>query len=325
MTRKALWFLGVGVTVILFAVIACLTFVPGLLYQDLTDAQLRAVPSAETRIQLQQAQGQLQNNARSTLLQAVAGLLVLVGAGATLRQVQVNREGQVTERFTRAVDQVGGDNVDVRIGGIYALERVAKNSPSDRPQVQYILGAFVRGHAPWLPDGDCAPDESLPWLYVRAPDVQAALSVLARRPRSPETPRLYLSRVDGRSANLDSANMVDSQMRHANFARSWLVAASFDRSDLCYTDFRQARAVRARFRDTALRGADFDDADVTGADFRRADLRAARMRARHLDQADLTGAVADSGTVWPNGFDAAAAGVVAEGVEQTPPEDPDQD
>jgi hypothetical protein len=28
------------------------------------------------------------------------------------------------------------------------------------------------------------------------------------------------------------------------------------------------------------------------------------MRARNLDQADFTGAVADSRTIWPEGFDA---------------------
>jgi hypothetical protein len=117
-------------------VLGGLTLVPQLLYPRLTDTDLQAVPNAEARIQLQQVQSQLQNNARSTILQAVAGLLVIAGAIATWRQVQVNREGQITERFTRAIDQIGSDNIDVRIGGIYALERVAKNSSADRPQVQ---------------------------------------------------------------------------------------------------------------------------------------------------------------------------------------------
>ena len=78
-----------------------------------------------------------------------SGVLVVLGAAATWRQVNVTREGQITERFTRAVDQVGSSNVDVRIGGLYALERIAKNSEADRNSVQFLLGAFVRGHANW--------------------------------------------------------------------------------------------------------------------------------------------------------------------------------
>jgi hypothetical protein len=55
---------------------------------------------------------------------------VLLGAFFTWRQLQISREGQVTDRFTRAVDQLGHPEVDVRLGGIYALERIAKDSPS---------------------------------------------------------------------------------------------------------------------------------------------------------------------------------------------------
>ncbi len=113
MTRRNFWFVAVGAGCLLVVALAGLVLGPQLLYPRLTDPELRAVPSAETRIQLQQAQSQLQNNARGTLLQALAGLLVVAGAVATWRQVQVNREGQITERFTRAIDQLGSENIDV--------------------------------------------------------------------------------------------------------------------------------------------------------------------------------------------------------------------
>jgi hypothetical protein len=311
MERRTFWSLIAGGMAFLAIVFASLILVPHLLYPRLTESELRAVPGADTRIQLQQAQSQLQNNARSALLQAFAGLLVIVGAIATWRQVQVNREGQITERFTRAVDQVGSENIDVRIGGIYALERVARNSAADRPQVQYILAAFIRGHAPWphtvVSSPECSvetPPDSLPWLYVRSPDVQAALNVLGRRQPSPGALRLYLSRVDLRSANLDNATLIGAQIRHANLARSWMVAAVFDKSDLCYTDLSQARATNTRFANAVLRGANLEGADLHEADLRGADLRGADMRARNLEYADLTGAIADGRTVWPEGFDA---------------------
>src|SRR4051812_8241800 len=105
-TRRAIWAVAAGLICLLGVVIGSLTLVPQLLYPPLTDAQLQGIPTAETRIQLQQAQAQLQNTVRTTLLQLTAGLLVLAGAAATWRQVHVNREGQITDRFTRAIEQI---------------------------------------------------------------------------------------------------------------------------------------------------------------------------------------------------------------------------
>jgi hypothetical protein len=45
-----------------------------------------------------------------------------------------NREGQITERFTSVIDQLGkaankGSKLfEIRVGGIYALERIARES-----------------------------------------------------------------------------------------------------------------------------------------------------------------------------------------------------
>jgi hypothetical protein len=99
--------------------------------------------------------GTVQNNVRTTLLQGFAALLVLTGAATgaavTLRQVRTTREGQITDRYTRAVDQLGSQHLDVRLGGIYALERIARDSPPDRATIEEVLTAYVRGHAPWPP------------------------------------------------------------------------------------------------------------------------------------------------------------------------------
>jgi hypothetical protein len=297
--RRVLWFLVAAlVTVVIITVVYVL---PRLLYPRLSNAELRGVASAETRIQLQQAQSRLQNDARSTLLQATAGLLLAAGAVATWRQVQVNREGHVTERFTHAVDQVGDDkSPDKRIGGIYALERVAKNSRPDRPQIQYILGAFVRGHSPWPPTTADDPksglqeiDMTVPWMYDRSPDVQAALTVLGRLPRSRDAASIYLSRIDLRRANLNGANLSGATIRRANLSRATLEGAQLDKAQLQGTDLRLADA----------RSACFAKANLQNADLRNADLRGADMRASHLDEAMLDGATADATTAWPDGFD----------------------
>lgn len=245
------------------------------------------------------------------MLQAVAGLLLIAGAAATWRQVHISREGQITERLTRAVEQIGSDNVDVRIGGIYALERISKNSATDRNAIQFILGAFVRNHAAWpvgTPGGPehstAQVDEHLPWLRVRSADVQAALEVLARRPASPEERQLYLSRVDLRGLSLEGAMLRGTQMHYANLARSWLRAARLDASDLKGTDLRRAYLEDAHLAGRNLSNSTLQGADLRGADLNGANLSGADLRDVNLDRTVLSGARADAATQWPAPIDA---------------------
>src|SRR4051812_21088398 len=60
----------------------------------------------------------LENDARATAAQVLAGLLVLAGLGLTARSIAVTREGQLTERFSGAIEHLGSEKVDVRLGGI---------------------------------------------------------------------------------------------------------------------------------------------------------------------------------------------------------------
>ncbi len=76
---------------------------------------------------------------RTALLAVLAGALAAIGAIYTARTFSLNRQGQITERFTRAVDQLGNEKLDVRLGGIYALERIARDSEDDHPQVMEVL------------------------------------------------------------------------------------------------------------------------------------------------------------------------------------------
>src|SRR5215213_5811411 len=92
-----------------------------------------------------------------TLAQILGGTALLSGLYFTWRTLQVNREGQITERFTRAIEQLGathGDNsknLELRLGGIYALERISRESEGDHWSIMEVLTAYVRHHAPWRP------------------------------------------------------------------------------------------------------------------------------------------------------------------------------
>jgi len=168
---------GTLVAVAALLAFGALIFVPLLLHPNLSNAELGAVPDARTRITLQQAQAQLQNDTRATLLQSFAGLVLVAGALATWRQVHISRHAQITDRMTRAVDQTASDNVHVRVSGIYALERIHKDSQEDRQTITRILTAFIRIRAPWT-----APPQ---WTHRHdTPALDNGMLRLGLRPRT---------------------------------------------------------------------------------------------------------------------------------------------
>ncbi|MER7810345.1 pentapeptide repeat-containing protein [Streptomyces sp900116325] len=292
------------------------------------------------------------NDVRTTLLQVVGGLVVLFGAYATWRQLCVSQdglratqEGYVTDRFSRAVDQLGSDKLDVRIGGLHALWRIAEQSARDREAIISIQAAYLRTHLPWPPAGPESPAADMPIndiapLETRAADAQVALTALGVLRQHREQSWVNLSITDLRRAdcdglwfpevNFDRACMEAAGLYHANLTQASLVSVNLRHADLATAILRRARCILADLRaarlvETDLRGADFTEtdlreanlrkADAHGAVFHRADLRMADLRGTDLSTANLvearlTGALASEHTRWPADFDHTAAGVV---------------
>lgn len=76
----------------------------------------------------------------------------LDNAKAALKNAEAAQDKQITERFTKAVEQLGSDNISIRLGGIYALERIANDSEKDHWTIMEVLTAFVREKAPFAKD-----------------------------------------------------------------------------------------------------------------------------------------------------------------------------
>lgn len=64
--------------------------------------------------------------------------------------MKVDQDQQITERFTRAIVQLGDELMALRLGGIYALERISKDSAKDHWQVMEVLMAYVRKNVRWV-------------------------------------------------------------------------------------------------------------------------------------------------------------------------------
>src|SRR5215210_5612689 len=148
------WFFRSGLlwAILFFVIVAFLWFVP-----QLQGEYLQEVPAEDRPT--------LVNEYRRTWAQIIGGFLLLFGLYFTWRRVEISertleatRDQQVTERFTRAIDQLGSSHEDrnprleVRLGGIYALERIARDSPkSDYSTVMEVLTAYVRENTSQAP------------------------------------------------------------------------------------------------------------------------------------------------------------------------------
>ena len=117
------------------------------------------------------------------------GAQTQLSRAASRDELRLTREGQLTDRFTRAVEQLGNADVAVRVGGIYALGRIAEESITERAAIAdtaHRLCPEARAVAPgpYSPFPQDFPLDQLPHLSVRAPDIQAILTVLGRRTRA---------------------------------------------------------------------------------------------------------------------------------------------
>jgi uncharacterized protein YjbI with pentapeptide repeats len=227
------------------------------------------------------AQGQAdeRQGVRTASLALLAGTVGVIGAIYTGRTFALNRAGQITDRFTKAIEQLGSEGLDVRLGGIYALERIARDSKEDHPQVMEVLTAFVREHAPAKTE-ERAPAQSEPEAPAAvSTDVQAVLTVLGRRTVAHDrdtVPVLDLSRTCLRDARLDGAD--------------------FSGTDFSWADLGLARLDRAKLAEANLWGARLSNAHLSEADLTKANLMdavfgQALMAGAHLTEANLERAV----------------------------------
>ncbi|KNX43076.1 Pentapeptide repeats (8 copies) [Roseovarius tolerans] len=189
-------------------------------------------------------------------------------------------------------------NIEVRIGAIYALERISQDSARDHIQIMEILCAYVRQNAPKstaIPF-DISGLEYRPEIYKRLPgaseprvDIQAAISVVSRRKNKRierEKRRKY--RIDLRGCNLQNADFGAGNWRDAIFDGSVL-----DQANLASSDFENASFAQCSFENTHFTSASLDDVSASGAKFRFIQISEKAENFQVLNNIDLMAATFD--------------------------------
>ena len=309
--------LGLAGLVGLAGIVLLIWRAPTALYAYVPEPKDRAVAEASTR---------------TGLIAGLAGLGALGSLAIATRTYWLTQQGQITDRYTKAIEQLGWDKLDVRLGGIYALERIAIDSERDHPTVVEVLSAFVREHSQehaldaliehndplevaraLLPrrsrsaERQSSPDSSsdsepngstvshmpAPPPVEPATDVQAAVSVLGRLPRRSGVSRGDLSRAFLTRAVLVGADLSGGRLDRANLSVAVLHYINLSQALLRRADLPHVQGYRADLSAAYLEGADLSGAILAEANLSYARLEGANLSEAFLDGADLSGARLD--------------------------------
>jgi uncharacterized protein YjbI with pentapeptide repeats len=266
----------------------------------------RQVDRLRLTIRDPKARADIEDNLRKTIGQLIGGAAVLIGAGLAylqftqqqqasqqqfLQQQQASRDLLISNQVAKGFEQLGSDKVVVRLGGIYALEGVMNNSEQYHQPTLEALSAFVRDRTR-AETGDGPP----------ATDIQAALTVIARRaateaPESVDLAGVHICRARLVSANLSGADLRGADLRGANLGLAVLHGAIFSgadlsHADLSHADLSPAHPTRAELSPTILSDANLSDANLSGAI-----LRGVYLRGTDLNNASLHGAYLSGGVL----------------------------
>ena len=190
------------------------------------------------------------------------------------RQAETSERGLLNERYQKGAEMLGSKILIVRLGGIYALHRLAKEHAEQyHVQIMRLFCAFVRHPTEHKDDTAKSTDvneTSSTKLEGIREDVQAAMTAIGTRSDAD----IILEYKEEFFPDLDGAILPGAMLHEAN---------------LSFTFLRNTKLSHA-----ILPGAILHKADLTGANLTDADLAGAKLfKAKGLTQAQLNKACVD--------------------------------
>jgi len=258
-------------------------------------------------------------------------ILIVFGLGFAYRRLQVAdrqarvaEEGQLTQRFGSAVEHLASEALSVRIGGLYSLERLSKDSTLFHWPVVEIISAFVKDRSIAFSnstnDTDVTTEQvsilgraevrppAAPGGQPRAPlDVQVAMRILSRRDYTLDAAGqridlegaylagIRLSNAALKGANLNEANLNNVTILNSDLSEASLISAAMVEAELRGVDLRNTNAswvklTACNLQDSDLRNSEFQDADLSSCGLACANAAGASFRRARVDFADFTDA-----------------------------------
>ena len=202
-------------------------------------------------------------------------------ADAARKQSEIAQNGLWNERYQKGAEMLGSDVLSVRLGGIYALERLAREQPADYhlPIVE-LFCAFVRNPTGRGDDRDVMRDRKpsvSPQLRV---DVQEVMTAIGRRS---EDGILHEERADGFELDLSGADLQGVSMSGCNFD-----GVKFNMAYLMHSWGMNVRLRDAKLHASYMYMATLPFADLSTANLSAADLSGANLTGARLKDAELS-------------------------------------
>ena len=164
------------------------------------------------------------------------GLVANHQASAAQRQAETAQKSLLNARYERGAEMLGNNVPSVRLGGIYALERLASEYPEEyHLEVMKLFCTFVRN--PTQDESVATPSRSQFMMSELREDTQAAVTAIGRRSRK----GIELE---------EEAGVTPLDLFRAN-----LTGADLTGLNLAGADLREARLTRANLMNTDLAGA----------------------------------------------------------------------
>ncbi|MFF3819415.1 pentapeptide repeat-containing protein [Streptomyces bluensis] len=235
-------------------------------------------------------QATVEGQFRLALVQSLAAAGAALALTYTARTYRLSYRGQVTERFSKALERLGAEEIYIRVGAIHALEQILYDAPGQAEPSAQVLAAFVRHHSA-LPT-----DEGIREGHHAPDDVQAALNTLTginiRSSWPLDLSSLCLPKAQFQFADLSEVSLRECHLRAAHFFRARLIRADLTSAQCEEANFDQADLERAVLDGTDLHSTWFRDADLTGAFMAKTFLNWSHFERARLVEAFLDDAIA---------------------------------
>lgn len=285
---------------------------------------LRYIPSVQSN-KATKEQLNAEDKSRRTLAQIIGGGLLLAGSFVTSEQLTTSYEEQIAERFTRAVEQLGSytndnkPNQEVRMGGVYSLDRILGASPEDCPAIVDILSAYARKNAS-LGSPSCEKTGIvLDSLIKVLATPRECIEDYARHGRYVDLSKTCFAQIHLENAHLKNTNLSHAELRDVAFRKVDLSAARLEDTRLrggifSASNFSRAQLSRAQFSynldltnklslvdntsfsaatlyQSCLRGVIITDVDFTNAYLAKAKFSETEIRGTNFEKAVATKAL----------------------------------
>ena len=212
-------------------------------------------------------------------------------ASVTEKSISITQEGQITESFSRAIDQLGSEKTEIRLGAISSLEMIANKSDEYYWPIMENLAAYIRENSS-IKDMKVHERDKVQF------DIQAILSVIKNRnkpdnfiePCGLDLQDTYLCKANLSNTYLEGADLTGTDLTEAHLEGACLRKAHLEGADLTGADLRQAHLEGAHLTKYDKTEYDYDESGyISGYSIiKEANLKWTHLRKAHLEGADLT-------------------------------------